>query len=130
MTRQLVAAITALDMNIGMLVVIMLLAALLLGMLMDQISIMLITLPFFMPLINLGGVDPVWFGVMMLIALEVGLITPPFGLLLFIMQSVAPEGVSMRQILSSILPYIGIELFGLLLIFLFPILALWLPGYL
>ncbi|MAS13880.1 MAG: C4-dicarboxylate ABC transporter permease [Nitratireductor sp.] len=129
-TRQLVAAITALDMNIGMLVVIMLLAALLLGMLMDQISIMLITLPFFMPLINLGGVDPVWFGVMMLIALEVGLITPPFGLLLFIMQSVAPEGVSMRQILSSILPYIGIELFGLLLIFLFPILALWLPGYL
>jgi TRAP-type C4-dicarboxylate transport system permease large subunit len=118
------------DIEIGTLVIMMLLVALLLGMLMDQISIMLITLPFFMPLINLGGVDPIWFGVMMLIALEVGLITPPFGLLLFIMQSVAPESVSMRQILSSITPYIGIEVFGLLLVFAFPILALWLPGLL
>jgi tripartite ATP-independent transporter DctM subunit len=129
-TRQLVAVITSMDIEIGTLVIMMLLVALLLGMLMDQISIMLITLPFFMPLINLGGVDPIWFGVMMLIALEVGLITPPFGLLLFIMQSVAPESVSMRQILSSITPYIGIEVFGLLLVFAFPILALWLPGLL
>lgn len=127
-TRQLVAVVTSMDIGIGTLVIMMLLVALLLGMLMDQISIMLITLPFFMPLINLGGVDPIWFGVMMLIALEVGLITPPFGLLLFIMQSVAPEGVTMRQILSSITPYIGIEVFGLLLIFAFPVLALWLPG--
>lgn len=129
-TRQLVAVITSMDIEIGTLVIMMLLVALLLGMLMDQISIMLITLPFFMPLINLGGVDPIWFGVMMLIALEVGLITPPFGLLLFIMQSVAPESVTMRQILSSITPYIGIEVFGLLLVFAFPILALWLPGLL
>ena len=129
-TRQLVAVITSMDIEIGTLVIMMLLVALLLGMLMDQISIMLITLPFFMPLINLGGVDPIWFGVMMLIALEVGLITPPFGLLLFIMQSVAPQSVTMRQILSSITPYIGIEVFGLLLVFAFPILALWLPGLL
>ncbi|WP_047032447.1 TRAP transporter large permease [Hoeflea sp. IMCC20628] len=128
-TRQLVAVVTSMDIEIGTLVLMMLLVALLLGMLMDQISIMLITLPFFMPLINLGGVDPIWFGVMMLIALEVGLITPPFGLLLFIMQSVAPEGVTMRQILSSITPYIGIEIFGLFLIFAFPALALWLPGF-
>lgn len=129
-TRQLVAVITSMDIEIGTLVIMMLLVALLLGMLMDQISIMLITLPFFMPLINLGGVDPIWFGVMMLIALEVGLITPPFGLLLFIMQSVAPQSVTMRQILSSITPYIGIEVLGLLLVFAFPILALWLPGLL
>ena len=127
-TRQLVEVVTSMEIGIGTLVIMMLLVALLLGMLMDQISIMLITLPFFMPLINLAGVDPIWFGVMMLIALEVGLITPPFGLLLFIMQSVAPEGVTMRQILSSITPYIGIEILGLVLVFAFPILALWLPG--
>jgi tripartite ATP-independent transporter DctM subunit len=127
-TRQLVQVVTSMDIHIGTLVIMMLLVALLLGMLMDQISIMLITLPFFMPLINLGGVDPVWFGVMMLIALEVGLITPPFGLLLFIMKSVAPEEVTMRHILASISPYIGIEVFGLLLVFMFPVLALWLPG--
>lgn len=129
-TRELVGLVTALDIEIGTLILMMLLVALLLGMLMDQISIMLITLPFFMPLIGMGGVDPIWFGVLMLIALEVGLITPPFGLLLFIMKSVAPEEVTMRQILVSIVPYIGIELLGLLLVFLFPILALWLPGFL
>ncbi|WP_018698416.1 TRAP transporter large permease [Amorphus coralli] len=129
-TRELVGVVTALDIEIGTLVLMMLLVALLLGMLMDQISIMLITLPFFMPLIGMGGVDPIWFGVLMLIALEVGLITPPFGLLLFIMKSVAPDEVTMRQILGSIVPYIGIELLGLLLVFLFPILALWLPGFL
>ncbi|MDQ0314485.1 TRAP transporter large permease [Amorphus orientalis] len=129
-TRQLVALVVDLDIDIGTLVLMMLLVALLLGMLMDQISIMLITLPFFMPLIGMSDVDPIWFGVLMLIALEVGLITPPFGLLLFIMKSVAPDDVTMRQILVSIVPYIGIELLGLAVIFIFPILALWLPGFL
>jgi len=112
------------------LVMAMLLVALLLGMLMDQLSIMLITLPFFMPLIITAGIDPIWFGVMMLVALEVGLITPPFGLLLFIMQSVAPPGTTMRAILLSITPYITLELIGLALIFMFPAIALWLPSML
>lgn len=129
-TREMVQLVAAMQIDIGTLILLMLLVALLLGMLMDQISIMLITLPFFMPLIQQGGADPVWFGVMMLVALEVGLITPPFGLLLFIMQSVAPDSVTMRQILRSVMPYIGIELFGLMLVFLFPILALWLPSLL
>lgn len=129
-TRQLVATVSALDIQIAALIVVMLLVALLLGMFMDQISIMLICLPFFMPLILQGGADPIWFGVMMLIALEIGLITPPFGLLLFIMQSVAPKGVSMQHILKSITPFILIEIAALILIFLFPVLALWLPGFL
>lgn len=110
------------------LVLAMLLVALLLGMLMDQLSIMLITLPFFMPLIIQSGIDPIWFGVMMLVALEVGLITPPFGLLLFIMQSVAPPGTTMRSILVSIAPFLTLEIVGLALIFTFPAIALWLPS--
>jgi tripartite ATP-independent transporter DctM subunit len=129
-TRQLVAVVSAMDIQIGALIVVMLLVALLLGMFMDQISIMLITLPFFMPLIIQGGADPIWFGVMMLIALEIGLITPPFGLLLFIMQSVAPKEIRMQHILKSLTPFIVIELAGLVIIFLFPVLALWLPSFL
>ena len=129
-SRQFVDAV--LDVGLGpmVLVAMMLLVALLLGTLMDQVSIMMITLPIFMPLIHAAGIDQIWFGVMMLVALEVGLITPPFGLLLFIMQSVAPEGVTMRHIMISIVPFILLELIGLALIFAFPVIALWLPGFL
>lgn len=129
-SRQLIQVIVGIGLEPFILVLAMLLVALLLGMLMDQLSIMLITLPFFMPLIVQAGIDPIWFGVMMLVALEVGLITPPFGLLLFIMQSVAPPGTTMRAILLSITPYITLELIGLALIFMFPAIALWLPSML
>jgi len=127
-SRDLIDVVTGLEVSPAVLVAAMLLLALLLGMLMDQVSIMLITLPFFMPLVNHVGVDPIWFGVMMLVALEIGLVTPPFGLLLFIMQSVAPAGITMRHILASVTPFILIELAGLALIFMVPALALWLPG--
>lgn len=127
-SRELIDIVTAFDLSPAMLIAAMLVSALVLGMLMDQVSIMLITLPFFMPLVAHAGVDPIWFGVMMLVALEIGLVTPPFGLLLFIMQSVAPAGVSMRDILVSVTPFIVIELIGLALVFSFPAIALWLPS--
>jgi tripartite ATP-independent transporter DctM subunit len=129
-SKQFVDAILGVGLGPMVLVALMLLVALLLGTLMDQVSIMMITLPIFMPLIHAAGIDQIWFGVMMLIALEIGLITPPFGLLLFIMQSVAPDGVSMRHIIVSILPFIALELMALGLVFAFPIIALWLPGFL
>lgn len=129
-SREMIALVTSFELDPMLLLAAMLLCALLLGTLMDQVSIMLITLPFFMPLVVQGGIDPIWFGVMMLVALEVGLITPPFGLLLFIMQSVAPKGVTMNHVLASITPYITLELVGLGLIFAFPAIALWLPGLL
>ena len=129
-SRSLIQMVTEQGFEPLVLVAAMLLVALLMGMLMDQLSIMLITLPFFMPLIAQAQIDPVWFGVMMLVALEVGLITPPFGLLLFIMQSVAPPSISMRAILLSITPFLALELIGLALIFAFPAIALWLPSLL
>ena len=129
-SREFVDAILGVGLDPLVLVALMLLIALLLGTLMDQVSIMMITLPIFMPLIHAANVDQIWFGVMMLVALEVGLITPPFGLLLFIMQSVAPAGVSMREIMVAIVPFILLELVGLGLIFAFPVIALWLPGFL
>jgi TRAP-type C4-dicarboxylate transport system permease large subunit len=80
---------------------------LVLGMLMDQVSMMLITLPVFLPLALTYGFDPIWFGLLMLLMLEVSFTTPPFGLLLFIMQGVAPPGTSLVTISRAALPYIG-----------------------
>lgn len=105
----------------------MLLILLLLGCVIDQISMMMITLPFFMPLAHAAGIDPVWLGVMMLIAMELGLLTPPFGLLLMVMQSVAPPGIRLQQIYASAVPFILIELAILGLIVMVPWLAIGLP---
>ena len=68
-----------------------------LGCFVDQVSMMLITLPFFMPLVQQLGVDPIWFGVLFLICMQIGLLTPPFGLLLFTMKGVAPPDITMGR---------------------------------
>lgn len=101
---------------------------LLLGMFMEQISMMLLTVPIFFPLaINLGF-DPVWFGLVMLLALEIGFTTPPFGLLLFVMKGVAPPETTMREIYVSAFPFIFCALLLVALLIMMPGLALWLPG--
>jgi TRAP-type C4-dicarboxylate transport system permease large subunit len=95
---------------------------------MDQVSMMLITLPFFMPVVKAVGIDPVWFGVMMMIALEIGFTTPPFGMLLYVMKGVAPPETRMSDIMAAALPFIALELATLLLVLAIPWLALWLPS--
>ena len=89
---------------------------------------MLITLPFFMPLVQQLGVDPIWFGVLFLICMQLGLLTPPFGLLLFTMKGVAPPGITMNDVFRRRLPYVWFGLLVLALVFLFPPLATWLPA--
>jgi tripartite ATP-independent transporter DctM subunit len=101
-----------------------------LGCFVDQVSMMLITLPFFMPLVQQLGVEPIWFGVLFLICMQLGLLTPPFGLLLFTMKGVAPPSVSMNDVFRAALPYVWFGLAVLALVFLFPPLAIWLPGLL
>lgn len=108
---------------VGMLVVI-----LVMGCVIDQVSMMMITLPFFMPLAAAAGIDPIWLGVMMLIAMELGLLTPPFGLLLMVMQSVAPPSIRLTQIYASAVPFLLIELLVLSCILLMPWLATGLPN--
>ncbi|RMF94666.1 MAG: TRAP transporter large permease [Gammaproteobacteria bacterium] len=103
---------------------------LLLGMFMDQISILLLTIPVFFPLAAALGFDPVWFGLVVLLALEMSLTTPPFGLLLFLMQGVAPRGTTLGQVASAALPFLACDALLVLLLLLFPGLALWLTGYL
>jgi tripartite ATP-independent transporter DctM subunit len=106
----------------------MLLILLFLGCFVDQVSMMLITLPFFMPLVARYGIDPVWFGVLFLICMQLGLLTPPFGLLLYTMKGVAPPSISMQQVYAAALPYVWFGLAVLVLIFLFPPIATWLPA--
>lgn len=126
-TSGLLGLISELELSPVMLVFGMLLLLLILGCVIDQVSMMMITLPFFMPLASAAGIDPVWLGVMMLIAMEMGLLTPPFGLLLMVMQSVAPAHIRLPQIYAAATPFLVIELIVLSLIFAVPSLAVGLP---
>jgi TRAP-type C4-dicarboxylate transport system permease large subunit len=103
---------------IGMMVVI-----LILGCFMETVAIMMITIPIYMPVVNTLGFNPIWFGVMMLIALETGLITPPFGVTLFVMKGVAPPDVTMSDIWKAVTPYVIIDIVCIALVMAFPILA-------
>ena len=99
-----------------------------LGCFMDQLSMMLLTAPIFFPLAQTLGCDLTWFGLIMLLALEVGYTTPPFGLLLFVMKGVAPPGTTMREIYLAAAPFIACVLVLIGLIIAFPPLATWLPA--
>lgn len=101
-----------------------------LGMFMDQLSMMLLTLPVFMPLAQTFGFDPVWFGIIVLLALEISLTTPPFGLLLFIMMGIGPPGTTLPVVARAALPYIGCALLVVALVAAYPPLALFLPSLL
>jgi tripartite ATP-independent transporter DctM subunit len=103
---------------------------LVLGCFVDQVSMMLITLPFFMPLVQHYGWDPLWFGVMFLICMQLGLLTPPFGMLLFTMRSVAPKEIPTSEIFAAVMPYVLFGVLMLVLVMLFPPLATWLPSVL
>jgi tripartite ATP-independent transporter DctM subunit len=97
-----------------------------LGCFMDQVSMMMITSPLFMPIAEQLGFDVVWFGVLMLMILEISLATPPFGLLLFVAKGAAPD-TSMREIIVSVAPFIAIALGVVVLLIAFPELTLVLP---
>jgi len=99
-----------------------------LGIFIDQISIMMITIPLFVPVVTALGIDPYWFAILMLIDLEIALTTPPFGVLLFIMKGVAPKGTTMGDIYRAVFPFVTCDSFAVFLVMLFPALATWLPG--
>jgi tripartite ATP-independent transporter DctM subunit len=109
-------------------IIAMLVMVFFLGIFVDQVSIMMITIPLFVPVVDALGVDPFWFAIIMLIDLEIALTTPPFGVLLFIMKGVAPKGTTMSDIYGAVLPFVLCDTFAVILVMVFPSLALWLPG--
>ncbi|MCE8004400.1 MULTISPECIES: TRAP transporter large permease [Billgrantia] len=127
-TRGLLQVITAWDLTPLMIVLGMLLVLLVLGCFADQISMIMITLPFFMPLVSSLGIDPIWIGVLFLVAMEISFLTPPFGLLLIVMQGVAPPGIRLTQVYQAALPFLLLQLLVLALVVAVPWLATGLPN--
>ena len=108
----------------------MMLILIFLGIFVDQVSMMMITLPIFMPVVQALQIDLVWFGVMFLICMQLGLLMPPHGLLLMTMKGVAPPEVTMADIFRAVTPFIIMSLILLALVFFVPAVATWLPGML
>jgi tripartite ATP-independent transporter DctM subunit len=98
-----------------------------LAMVLDPVGIMLITLPVFLPIITELGFDPIWFGILFIINMEIGYMTPPFGFNLFYLKGIVPPSITMSDIYRSVIPYTTIELVGLGIIMAFPAIATWLP---
>jgi len=130
-TNGLLEAVTSFDLTPLMVVIIMMSVLLFLGAFMDQVSMLLLTLPFFLlgstSLQATFNIDVIWLMVLMLITMEISLLTPPFGLLLYVMKGVAPFDVSLGAVVRSALPFIIIEMAVLVLLIAVPEVATWLP---
>jgi tripartite ATP-independent transporter DctM subunit len=127
-TRGVVELVSTLTVTPITIIALMQLTILFLGTFMCNTSIMMVTLPIYMPICQALGFDPIWFGLIMLINLEMALTTPPFGLLLFVMKGVAPEGTSMLDIYKAGFPFLMCDFSTMVLCMFFPMLTLWLPG--
>jgi tripartite ATP-independent transporter DctM subunit len=106
----------------------MMLILIFLGIFVDQVSMMMITLPIFMPVVQALQVDPIWFGVLFLICMQLGLLLPPHGLLLMTMKGVAPPQVTMLHIFRAVVPFVAMSIALLAVVFLVPAVATWLPA--
>ncbi len=126
-TEGLVAAILGQGLSALAVVALMMAILIFLGIFVDQVSMMLITLPVFMPIVQRLGIDPIWFGVLFLICMQLGLLLPPHGLLLMTMRGVAPPEVTMADIFRSVVPYIVMSIVLLIVLLLVPGIATWLP---
>ena len=103
---------------------------LLLGMVMDDWAIIMLCTPLYIPIIDVLGIDKLWFGVLFIVNIQIAYLTPPFGFVLFWIKSILPPDVSMGDVYRSVGPFIVLQVLGLTLIFLFPQIALWLPNLL
>jgi C4-dicarboxylate transporter, DctM subunit len=128
-TRHMVDFIMSLGLSDVTVILALLLMYLILGSVFETISSIVITLPFVFPLIIGLGYDPIWWGVLMVMVIEIGLITPPIGMNVFVIHSVAPD-VPLRKIYGGTLPFLAADIVRLGLIVTFPALALWLPSVL
>lgn len=105
----------------------MMLIFFLLGCILDPAGIIMICTPVFVPVIKALGFDPLWFGILFIMNMEMGYLTPPFGFNLFYMKAVAPPSVTMVDIYKSIVPFVILQALGLIIVIIFPEIALWLP---
>ncbi|MCF6327834.1 MAG: TRAP transporter large permease subunit [Devosiaceae bacterium] len=108
--------------------ILMMIILIVLGMFLDWVGILLLAVPIFVPIIKDLGFDPLWFGVLYLVNMQMSFLSPPFGYALFYLRGVAPKSIPMSDIFKSALPFLAIQLTGLILLMVFPQLILWLPS--
>ena len=120
--------IKGLEVNRWVILIGMQLTFFILGMFLDPGGIIFICAPIYCPIAVALGFDPLWYGILFVVNMEMGYLTPPFGYNLFYLKSIVPEGVSMGDIYRSIIPFVFLQAIGLTLIIIFPQIALWLPG--
>jgi TRAP-type mannitol/chloroaromatic compound transport system permease large subunit len=99
-----------------------------LGFFLDFVEISVIVLPLVAPSLILMGHDPIWLGVLLAINLQTSFLTPPFGFSLFYLRAVAPDEIKTTQIYRGVVPFIGLQAIGILLVWAMPFLATWLPA--
>ncbi len=118
-----------LGLDVPAVVILLIIMALLvvLGMFVDAVSLIVVTTPILIPLIKGLGYDPLWYGIILVMNLEMAVVTPPVGLNLYTLRGVCPF-LSIEEIIRASIPFVGIQFLGLLIFILFPGLALWLPG--
>ncbi len=120
--------LTGLDLPPLGIVIVMMLILMLLGTFMEWIAIVFITVPIFAPVIVDLGFDPVWFGILFVMNMQIYFLSPPFGPAAFWLKSVAPEDVTLQEIFMGVLPFIGLQIIGMFLVLFFPGIAMWLPN--
>lgn len=98
------------------------------GMFLDWVGILLLCVPIFVPIITALGFDPLWFGVLYNVNMQMSFLTPPFGYALFYLKGVAPEGVTMGDLYRAVWPFLLLQAVGLALCMIFPQIIMWLPG--
>lgn len=126
-TKSLVEFVGALPAPPLIILIGMMIVVLILGCFMDELAIIMMIVPIYMPIVHALGFDPIWFLILLLINEEMGLTTPPFGLILFVMKGVAPN-VKIADIYKAALPFLGCDLIAMTMIIAFPQIALWLPS--
>jgi tripartite ATP-independent transporter DctM subunit len=119
--------ILSLEVSRWLILIAMQLVFFVLGMFLDPAGIIMLTTPIFVPIITDLGFDPLWFGILFVINMEMAYITPPFGFNLFIMKGIVPGNIDMTDIYRSIIPFVVLQALCLILVMLFPQLATWLP---
>ena len=107
--------------------IVMQLSYLFMGMFLDDTAMLIIVAPLYIPLVKSLGFDPIWYGVLYTITCQIAYMTPPFGYNLFLMKAMAPKGVTLNDIYASIVPMVILMLVGLVLVMLFPDIAMFLP---
>jgi TRAP-type C4-dicarboxylate transport system permease large subunit len=118
--------IVALQLSKWVLLTAILLMVVVLGFFLPPVSIILMIAPIVLPPLKVAGFDLIWFGVVMTIVMELGLIHPPVGLNIFVIKNIAPD-ITLGEIIWGVMPFVGLMIFGIVLVCVFPAIATWLP---